>query len=174
MHIRTRLPDLTCVSERPGWSAAQGFSAAQCAALLSSRELTLSLQTSTRMQLSRSSKICVTHRPLGRIYVAGRRARGRHREGREWHRRPARVSGRRQHGLLQHQHGDRRNYCARAGTENACHADRSLRGRARVRPHQSPRYAALAALSFGFAWGFGALWFGKSVHSMAVSMANSL
>jgi len=39
---------------------------------------------------------------------------------------------------------------------------------------QAPRYAVLAALSFGFAWGFGAICFGKSVHSIGVSMANTL
>jgi L-rhamnose-H+ transport protein len=39
---------------------------------------------------------------------------------------------------------------------------------------QAPRYAVLAALFFGFAWGFGAICFGKSVHSLGVSMANTL
>jgi L-rhamnose-H+ transport protein len=39
---------------------------------------------------------------------------------------------------------------------------------------QAPRHALLAALSFGFAWGFGAICFGKSVHSIGVSMANTL
>jgi len=37
-----------------------------------------------------------------------------------------------------------------------------------------PRYSVLAALFFGFAWGSGAICFGKSVHSIAVSMANTL
>src|SRR6266699_5626740 len=31
---------------------------------------------------------------------------------------------------------------------------------------QAPPYSVLAALSFGFAWGFGAICFGKSVHSI--------
>src|SRR2546429_4041178 len=39
---------------------------------------------------------------------------------------------------------------------------------------QGPAYSVLAALSFGFAWGFGAICFGKSVHSIGVSMANTL
>ncbi len=39
---------------------------------------------------------------------------------------------------------------------------------------RAPRYSVLAALSFGFAWGFGAICFGKSVHSIGVSMANTL
>jgi L-rhamnose-H+ transport protein len=39
---------------------------------------------------------------------------------------------------------------------------------------QTPRYAVVAALSFGFAWGFGAICFGKSVHGIGVSMANTL
>jgi L-rhamnose-H+ transport protein len=39
---------------------------------------------------------------------------------------------------------------------------------------QAPRYAVLAALLFGFAWGFGAICFGQSVHSIGVSMANTL
>jgi L-rhamnose-H+ transport protein len=39
---------------------------------------------------------------------------------------------------------------------------------------QTPRYAVVAALSFGFAWGFGAICFGKSVHSIGVSLANTL
>jgi len=39
---------------------------------------------------------------------------------------------------------------------------------------QAPPYSVLAALSFGFAWGFGAICFGKSVHSIGVSMANTL
>src|SRR2546429_7328812 len=30
---------------------------------------------------------------------------------------------------------------------------------------RAPRYSVLAALSFGFAWGFGAICFGKSVRS---------
>ena len=39
---------------------------------------------------------------------------------------------------------------------------------------RAPRYSVVAALSFGFAWGFGAICFGKSVHSIGVSMANTL
>ena len=39
---------------------------------------------------------------------------------------------------------------------------------------QTPRYAVVAALSFGFAWGFGAICFGKSVHRIGISMANTL
>lgn len=39
---------------------------------------------------------------------------------------------------------------------------------------QAPRYAVLAALLFGFAWGFGAICFGRSVDSIGVSMANTL
>jgi L-rhamnose-H+ transport protein len=39
---------------------------------------------------------------------------------------------------------------------------------------QAPRYAVLAALIFGFAWGFGAICFGRSVESIGVSMANTL
>lgn len=39
---------------------------------------------------------------------------------------------------------------------------------------QAPLYAVLAALIFGFAWGFGAICFGKSVDSIGVSMANTL
>lgn len=39
---------------------------------------------------------------------------------------------------------------------------------------RAPHYAVLAALSFGFAWGFGAICFGKSVHSIGVSVANTL
>jgi L-rhamnose-H+ transport protein len=39
---------------------------------------------------------------------------------------------------------------------------------------RAPRYSVFAALSFGFAWGFGAICFGKSVHSIGVSMANTL
>jgi len=39
---------------------------------------------------------------------------------------------------------------------------------------RAPRYSVGAALSFGFAWGFGAICFGKSVHSIGVSMANTL
>jgi len=39
---------------------------------------------------------------------------------------------------------------------------------------QAPRFAVLAALGFGFAWGFGAICFGKSVHHIGVSMANTL
>ena len=38
----------------------------------------------------------------------------------------------------------------------------------------SPRNAVLAALGFGFAWGFGAISFGQSVDSLGVSIANSL
>ncbi|HVN21700.1 MAG TPA: L-rhamnose/proton symporter RhaT [Dongiaceae bacterium] len=34
--------------------------------------------------------------------------------------------------------------------------------------------SVLAALLFGFAWGFGAICFGRSVHSIGVSMANTL
>ena len=39
---------------------------------------------------------------------------------------------------------------------------------------RAPRYSVVAALTFGFAWGFGAICFGKSVHSIGVSMANTL
>ena len=39
---------------------------------------------------------------------------------------------------------------------------------------QAPRYAIVSALLFGFVWGFGAICFGKSVHSIGVSMANTL
>src|SRR5437867_594690 len=38
----------------------------------------------------------------------------------------------------------------------------------------APGSAVLYAISFGFAWGFGAICFGKSVHSIGVSMANTL
>jgi L-rhamnose-H+ transport protein len=38
----------------------------------------------------------------------------------------------------------------------------------------APRYSIVAAVSFGFAWGFGAICFGKSVHGIGVSMANTL
>jgi L-rhamnose-H+ transport protein len=39
---------------------------------------------------------------------------------------------------------------------------------------RSPRNAVLAAVTFGFAWGFGAICFGQSVHFLGVSIANSL
>jgi L-rhamnose-H+ transport protein len=39
---------------------------------------------------------------------------------------------------------------------------------------QAPRYAVLAALCFGFAWGFGAICFGRSVDAIGVSLANTL
>jgi L-rhamnose-H+ transport protein len=39
---------------------------------------------------------------------------------------------------------------------------------------RAPRYCVMAALCFGFAWGFGAICFGKSVHCIGVSMANTL
>jgi len=39
---------------------------------------------------------------------------------------------------------------------------------------EAPRYAVLSALIFGFSWGFGAICFGKSVHTIGVSMANTL
>jgi L-rhamnose-H+ transport protein len=39
---------------------------------------------------------------------------------------------------------------------------------------QTPTAALLAAVGFGFAWGFGAISFGQSVHSLGVSIANSL
>ncbi len=39
---------------------------------------------------------------------------------------------------------------------------------------RSPSGALAAALSFGFAWGFGAISFGQSVESLGVSVANSL
>jgi L-rhamnose-H+ transport protein len=39
---------------------------------------------------------------------------------------------------------------------------------------RSPPNAVLAALGFGFAWGFGAISFGQSVDSLGVSIANSL
>jgi L-rhamnose-H+ transport protein len=38
----------------------------------------------------------------------------------------------------------------------------------------SPRIANYSALGFGFAWGFGAICFGLSVHNLGVSIANSL
>lgn len=38
----------------------------------------------------------------------------------------------------------------------------------------APRPAIAAALAFGFAWGFGAIFFGLSVHKLGVSLANSL
>ncbi len=38
----------------------------------------------------------------------------------------------------------------------------------------TPTAAIVAALAFGFAWGFGAISFGQSVHSLGVSIANSL
>lgn len=37
-----------------------------------------------------------------------------------------------------------------------------------------PRSAVIAALFFGFAWGFGSILFGQSVHRLGVSLANSL
>ena len=39
---------------------------------------------------------------------------------------------------------------------------------------QAPHYAVLSAVLFGFGWGFGAICFGKSVHTIGVSMANTL
>jgi L-rhamnose-H+ transport protein len=39
---------------------------------------------------------------------------------------------------------------------------------------QAPQSALMAALAFGFAWGFGAICFGQSVDSLGVSIANSL
>jgi len=39
---------------------------------------------------------------------------------------------------------------------------------------EAPRYAVLSAVVFGFSWGFGAICFGKSVHTIGVSMANTL
>ena len=38
----------------------------------------------------------------------------------------------------------------------------------------APPGALAAALGFGFAWGFGAISFGQSVHSLGISIANSL
>jgi L-rhamnose-H+ transport protein len=38
----------------------------------------------------------------------------------------------------------------------------------------APRGAIVASLTFGFAWGFGAICFGRSVDSLGVSLANSL
>jgi len=38
----------------------------------------------------------------------------------------------------------------------------------------SPPSALSAAAGFGFAWGFGAICFGRSVHTLGVSLANSL
>lgn len=38
----------------------------------------------------------------------------------------------------------------------------------------SPPGAVAAAVGFGFAWGFGAIFFGLSVHKLGVSLANSL
>ena len=40
--------------------------------------------------------------------------------------------------------------------------------------HQAPAGAVVAALSFGFAWGFGAILFGLSVDRLGVSVANTL
>ena len=39
---------------------------------------------------------------------------------------------------------------------------------------RSPQSAVFAAIGFGLAWGFGAISFGQSVHSLGVSIANSL
>jgi L-rhamnose-H+ transport protein len=39
---------------------------------------------------------------------------------------------------------------------------------------RTPQPALIAALAFGFAWGFGAISFGQSVDSLGVSIANSL
>ena len=39
---------------------------------------------------------------------------------------------------------------------------------------QAPPFAVAAALALGFAWGFGAICFGISVHSIGISMANTL
>lgn len=39
---------------------------------------------------------------------------------------------------------------------------------------RTPQNALLAAVGFGFAWGFGAISFGQSVDSLGVSIANSL
>ena len=39
---------------------------------------------------------------------------------------------------------------------------------------EAPRYAVFSAMAFGFSWGFGAICFGKSVHAIGVSMANTL
>src|SRR2546426_2961361 len=39
---------------------------------------------------------------------------------------------------------------------------------------RAPGSAVLFAISFGFAWGFGAICFGKSVDDIGVSMANTL
>lgn len=39
---------------------------------------------------------------------------------------------------------------------------------------QAPTSAIIAALAFGFTWGFGAISFGQSVDSLGVSIANSL
>src|ERR1700722_9442405 len=39
---------------------------------------------------------------------------------------------------------------------------------------RSPQSAVMAAVGFGFAWGFGAISFGQSVDSLGVSIANSL
>lgn len=39
---------------------------------------------------------------------------------------------------------------------------------------EAPRAAVLSAVMFGFSWGFGAICFGKSVHTIGVSMANTL
>lgn len=39
---------------------------------------------------------------------------------------------------------------------------------------QAPKGAVVAALAFGFAWGFGAILFGRSVERLGVSVANTL
>ena len=39
---------------------------------------------------------------------------------------------------------------------------------------QAPPGALAAAIGFGFAWGFGAISFGQSVHTLGISIANSL
>ena len=39
---------------------------------------------------------------------------------------------------------------------------------------EAPRFAVLSAVMFGFSWGFGAICFGKSVHAIGVSVANTL
>lgn len=39
---------------------------------------------------------------------------------------------------------------------------------------RAPRAATASALSFGFAWGFGAILFGLSVHRLGVSLSNTL
>jgi L-rhamnose-H+ transport protein len=47
-------------------------------------------------------------------------------------------------------------------------------GASRAIVNHAPPNALIAAVTFGFAWGFGAICFGRSVDSLGVSVANSL